>query len=80
MPPPVEPVYFASPEDWRSWLAEHHSDLHAAGRVTPAAEAAFAARRADRSGVYSFERPPQELDAEQLAAFRAGRTTTERPG
>ena len=135
----LEPVFFASPEEWRAWLAEHHSDrdevlvgfwkvgtgtpsvtwpqsvaealcfgwidgirrslgpeaytirftprrpgsiwsrvnvmtygeLLAAGRVTPAGEAAFAAKRADRSGVYSFEQAPQELDAEQTATFRA---------
>lgn len=46
--------------------------LRAAGRMTPAGEAAFAARREDRSGVYAFERDqPAELDAAESAAFRA---------
>ena len=40
--------------------------------MRPAGEAAWAARRADREGVYSFEqREAARLDAEQEAAFRA---------
>ena len=35
------------------------ASLEAAGRMTDTGRAAFAARRADRSGVYSYERPPQ---------------------
>jgi uncharacterized protein YdeI (YjbR/CyaY-like superfamily) len=134
-----EPVFFASPEQWRAWLAAHHADspellvgfwkvgtgrpsltwpqsvaealcfgwidgvrrslgaqaysirftprrpggiwsavnvrtyteLLAAGRVEPAGEAAFAARREDRTAVYSFESEERELDAEQTARFRA---------
>ena len=46
--------------------------LRAAGRMRPAGEAAWAARRRDREGVYSFEqREAARLDAEQEAAFRA---------
>jgi uncharacterized protein YdeI (YjbR/CyaY-like superfamily) len=46
--------------------------LRAAGRMRPAGEAAWAARRTDREGVYSFERrEAARLEAEQEAAFRA---------
>jgi uncharacterized protein YdeI (YjbR/CyaY-like superfamily) len=137
----MEPTFFATPEDWRAWLAEHHAtrdellvgfhkvgsgrpsitwpesvdealcfgwidgvrrrlddvsytirftprrpastwsavnirrfgELSAEGRVAPAGEAAFAARRPDRSGVYAYEQThrTQELSpeyAERLAA------------
>jgi uncharacterized protein YdeI (YjbR/CyaY-like superfamily) len=46
--------------------------LRAEGRMRPAGEAAFAARREDRSGVYSFEsRDQAALTAEQEQRFRA---------
>jgi uncharacterized protein YdeI (YjbR/CyaY-like superfamily) len=46
--------------------------LRAQGRMRPAGEAAFAARRDDRSGVYSFEnRDTAALTPEQEARFRA---------
>jgi len=45
--------------------------LRAAGVMTPAGEAAFAARREDRTGVYSFERPPATLTDDDRAAFSA---------
>jgi len=46
--------------------------LRAEGRMRPAGEAAFARRRADRSGVYSFEqRKDPRLEPEQEARFRA---------
>lgn len=49
--------------------------LRAAGRMTPAGEAAFAARREDRSRVYAFERDaPAELDAAESRAFQAQAT------
>jgi uncharacterized protein YdeI (YjbR/CyaY-like superfamily) len=44
--------------------------LRAEGRVLPAGEAAFARRRADRTGIYSFE-VDGELDAEARAAIEA---------
>ena len=45
--------------------------LREQGRMAPAGEAAFAARRADRPGVYSYERRHEAaFDAEQEAAFR----------
>jgi uncharacterized protein YdeI (YjbR/CyaY-like superfamily) len=46
--------------------------LRAAGRMRPAGEAAWARRRPDRSGVYSFEQvQAARLEAEQEAEFRA---------
>jgi uncharacterized protein YdeI (YjbR/CyaY-like superfamily) len=46
--------------------------LRTEGRMTAAGEAAFAARRDDRSAVYSYERRHEaKLDAEQEATFRA---------
>ena len=46
--------------------------LRAEGRMRPAGEAAFARRRADRSGVYAFEQRSQpRLEPEQEARFKA---------
>jgi uncharacterized protein YdeI (YjbR/CyaY-like superfamily) len=46
--------------------------LRAAGRMHPAGEAAFAARRDDRTAVYTYERPGEaELEPEQRAALDA---------
>lgn len=46
--------------------------LRAEGRMRPAGEAAFAARKEARSGVYSFERDePAVLTPDQEAQFRA---------
>lgn len=46
--------------------------LRSEGRMTAAGEAAFAARRADRTGVYSHERAEDaQLTPEQEAQFRA---------
>lgn len=46
--------------------------LREQSRMAPAGEAAFAARRDDRSAAYSHERRHEvEFDAEQEAAFRA---------
>jgi uncharacterized protein YdeI (YjbR/CyaY-like superfamily) len=45
--------------------------LRAEGRMLPAGEAAFDRRRADRTGIYSFE-SEGELDAAARAAIEAG--------
>ena len=45
--------------------------LTAEGRMRPSGVAAFDRRRDDRSGVYSFENPPQELPPEQAARLAA---------
>jgi len=45
--------------------------LRAAGKMRPAGEAAFARRRADRTGVYSFEREAAAFTPEQQAQLEA---------
>ncbi len=57
---------------WSAVNVAKVSELRAAGRMRPAGEAAFAARQADRTAIYSFEqaRDP-ELAAEEETLFRA---------
>lgn len=57
---------------WSAVNVAKIEELRAAGRLRPAGEAAFAARREDRTAVYSFEqgRDP-ELTADEEARFRA---------
>jgi uncharacterized protein YdeI (YjbR/CyaY-like superfamily) len=58
--------------NWSAVNIAKVTELRAQGRMTPAGEAAFAARREDRSAVYSYERRHEAaFDAEQEAAFRA---------
>jgi uncharacterized protein YdeI (YjbR/CyaY-like superfamily) len=58
--------------NWSAVNIAKIAELRAQGRMTPAGEAAFAGRREDRSGVYSYERRHEAaFDAEQDAAFRA---------
>ena len=58
--------------NWSAVNIAKVAELRAQGRMTPAGEAAFAARREDRSAVYSYERRHEAaFDAEQEAAFRA---------
>ena len=58
--------------NWSAVNIAKMDELRAAGRMTPAGEAAFAARRLDRSAVYSYEQRHQaRLEAEQEAEFRA---------
>ena len=45
--------------------------LRAGGRLRPAGEAAFAARREERSSVYAYENGPAELPAALAAILRA---------
>lgn len=57
--------------NWSAINISKIADLRAAGRMTPAGEAAFAARRDDRSAVYSYERRHEAVfDDEQEATFR----------
>jgi uncharacterized protein YdeI (YjbR/CyaY-like superfamily) len=57
--------------NWSAINIAKIADLRAEGRMTPAGEAAFAARREDRSAVYSYERRHEAaFDAEQEATFR----------
>ncbi len=57
---------------WSAVNVAKVAELRAAGRMRPAGEAAFAARRADRTAIYSFEqdRDP-ELSAAEEARFRS---------
>jgi len=57
---------------WSAVNVAKVGELRAAGRMRPAGEAAFAARLADRTAVYSFEqsRDP-ELAPEEVARFQA---------
>jgi uncharacterized protein YdeI (YjbR/CyaY-like superfamily) len=58
--------------NWSAVNIAKVAELRAQGRMTPAGEAAFAARRLDRSAVYSYERRHETaFDAEQEKAFRA---------
>jgi uncharacterized protein YdeI (YjbR/CyaY-like superfamily) len=57
---------------WSAVNVAKVAELRAAGRMRPAGEAAFAARRDDRTAIYSFEqaRDPELAPAEE-ALFRA---------
>ena len=60
---------------WSAVNVAKVAELREAGRMRAAGEAAFAARRADRTGVYSFERVGvPELAPEDEARFRAERS------
>jgi uncharacterized protein YdeI (YjbR/CyaY-like superfamily) len=57
---------------WSAVNVAKVAELRAAGRMRPAGEAAFAARRDDRTAIYSFEQPRDpELAPEEEARFRA---------
>jgi uncharacterized protein YdeI (YjbR/CyaY-like superfamily) len=57
---------------WSAVNVAKVAELRAAGRMRPAGEAAFAARRADRTAIYSFEQPGDPaLTTEEEARFRA---------
>ena len=58
--------------NWSAVNIAKVAELRAQGRMTPAGEAAFAARRAGGSAAYSYERRHDaRFDPEQEAAFRA---------
>jgi uncharacterized protein YdeI (YjbR/CyaY-like superfamily) len=58
--------------NWSAINVAKIAELRAAGRLRPAGEAAFAARREDRTAVYSFEqREAARFDPEQERCFRA---------
>ena len=57
---------------WSAVNVAKVAELRAAGRMRPAGEAAFAARRADRTAIYSFEQAGEPtLAADEEARFRA---------
>jgi uncharacterized protein YdeI (YjbR/CyaY-like superfamily) len=58
--------------NWSAVNVRKVEQLRKEGRMRPAGEAAFARRRADRTGVYSFEqRGEAAFTPEQLAQFEA---------
>ena len=58
--------------NWSAVNIAKVAELREQGRMTPAGEAAFAARRADEPGAYSYERRHEAaFDADQEKAFRA---------
>jgi uncharacterized protein YdeI (YjbR/CyaY-like superfamily) len=58
--------------NWSALNVAKVAELRAQGRMTPAGEAAFAARREDSAGTLSYERRYEAaFEAEQEAAFRA---------
>jgi uncharacterized protein YdeI (YjbR/CyaY-like superfamily) len=60
--------------NWSAVNIAKIGELRAQGRMTPAGEAAFQARREDRTAVYSYERRHEaKFDKEQQAAFRANK-------
>jgi uncharacterized protein YdeI (YjbR/CyaY-like superfamily) len=57
---------------WSAVNVAKVAELRAAGRMRPAGEAAFAARRDDRTAIYSFERAADPVLApDEEARFRA---------
>jgi uncharacterized protein YdeI (YjbR/CyaY-like superfamily) len=57
---------------WSAVNVAKIAELRAAGRLRPAGEAAFEARLADRTAIYSFEQPHDpELAPAEEARFRA---------
>jgi uncharacterized protein YdeI (YjbR/CyaY-like superfamily) len=64
--------------NWSAVNIAKVAELRAQGRMTPAGEAAFAARRADRSGVYSYEqRHEAEFAPDQQRTFRTNKAAWE---
>ncbi|QKE85162.1 YdeI/OmpD-associated family protein [Arthrobacter sp. NEB 688] len=56
---------------WSAVNVRAVEELTAQGRMQPSGLAAFALRREDRTGTYSFEQPERSLTAEQEAALAA---------
>ena len=56
---------------WSAVNVAHVERLLAEGRMHPAGIAAYEARSAERTAVYSFEKPPDPLDADQEGVLRA---------
>jgi uncharacterized protein YdeI (YjbR/CyaY-like superfamily) len=59
--------------NWSNVNIKRMKELIAAGRVLPAGLAAFEARTAEKSGIYTYENRPQQLSAEYEKKFRANK-------
>jgi uncharacterized protein YdeI (YjbR/CyaY-like superfamily) len=57
--------------NWSNVNIKRVNELIALGRVMPAGLAAFEARQAEKSGVYTYENRPRQLSAEYEQQFRA---------
>lgn len=62
---------------WSAVNVRRFGELAEQGMVRPAGHAAFAARREDRTAIYSHEQESIEFDAAQLAAFQENRAAWE---
>jgi len=58
---------------WSNVNVKRVGELIAAGRMRDPGLATFAQRAAERSGIYSYEREPIELDAAAIKALKADR-------
>ena len=63
--------------NWSNVNIKRMKELIAAGRVQPAGLAAFEARTAEKSSVYTYENRPQQLSAEYEKQFRANKPAWE---
>jgi uncharacterized protein YdeI (YjbR/CyaY-like superfamily) len=59
--------------NWSNVNIKRVQELIAAGRMQPAGLAAFEARTAAKSGVYTYENRPQQLSPEYEKTFRANK-------
>lgn len=59
--------------NWSNVNVKRVGALSAEGRMTPAGLAAFARRVPERTGVYTFENPPQEWSPAFLKRFKANK-------
>ncbi|MDP1892308.1 MAG: YdeI/OmpD-associated family protein [Gemmatimonadaceae bacterium] len=59
--------------NWSNVNVKRIGELIAEGRVTPAGLAAFARRVPERTGVYTFEKPPQEFPPAFRKRFTANK-------
>ncbi|MFN8669167.1 MAG: YdeI/OmpD-associated family protein [Gemmatimonadaceae bacterium] len=58
---------------WSAVNIKRIGELEAEGRMQPAGREAFARRKENRSGVYSYEQRPEAFDGPMLATFRKAR-------
>jgi uncharacterized protein YdeI (YjbR/CyaY-like superfamily) len=63
--------------NWSNVNIKRVKELTAAGRMLPAGLVAFEARKAEKSGVYTYENRPQQLSPEYEKKFRANKPAWE---
>src|SRR6476620_6985371 len=62
---------------WSSINIRRVEQLKSEGRMLPAGMKAFEARRENRSGVYSYENRPEQLDEPYLSILKKNRSASE---